>query len=424
MVEKIGPYQIESVLHPGPRRLYKVRAADGRVLALKTIPVEGITPEIRERFSREAAICSTLDHPNLVKVYDSGEADGVLYQAMDLLEGADLGRILADRRPLSWEQKLDIMEQVCEGLQYAHARALVHRDIKPANLFMETSGGVRILDFGMARIESSDLTKVGMAVGTLTYMAPEQIRGEACAPGTDVFAAGVVFYQLAAGRHPFSGEERDLQKILTAILFQTPKPVKELAPDAPDGLDLVLGKALEKNLDRRLRSAADFKQALGLCKITLRLGPPVKAVPPPAEPPRTAAASPAAAPVPPPPIGGPQPAAAKPAEPFDPAKTVVASRAPRPVAPAPPRQPAAAPPPPSSLPKLARKPDTAACPSCTFANPSGATACARCGQPLRAHQIKEPETQTSRLRWAVIALVVVCVLLALLLVSTLVSRNG
>lgn len=110
---------------------------------------------MRQRFNREAAICMELDHPNRVRVYDSGEADGFLYQAMDLLEGADLGKVLAERRPLSWEQKLSLMEQVCDGLTYAHARNLIHRDIKPSNLFLENSGRIRILDFGMARTQSS-----------------------------------------------------------------------------------------------------------------------------------------------------------------------------------------------------------------------------------------------------------------------------
>src|SRR5580658_3614276 len=158
MIQKIGSYQILGILRAGARPLYKAEAADKRIVALKTVPVNGVTPEERERFLREAQICAGLDHPNLMKVEDSGEADGILYQAMDLLEGSDLSNIFGENRLFSWEEKLSIMEQVCEGLDYAHQRSLVHRDIKPANIFLETSGHVRVLDFGMVKTSSSNLT--------------------------------------------------------------------------------------------------------------------------------------------------------------------------------------------------------------------------------------------------------------------------
>ncbi len=385
----IGPYQIEGVLRKGPRPLYRARAADGRVLALKTMATAGITAEERQRFQREAAICKTLDHPNVVRVYDAGEADGVLYQAMDLLEGADLSQALAERRPLSWEEKLSIMEQVCEGLAYSHGRSLVHRDIKPANLFVEKSGRVRILDFGMARVEASTLTKVGSAVGTITYMAPEQIRGETCTAASDVFAAGVVFYELATGKHPFAGGETDLSKILTAIMFQAPAPLKAEAPDAPDGLDLVLNKALEKNAKARVQNAGDLKQALALCRITLKLRPaagagakaqesdPGKTIVMPGAAQIAAAAR--KAPAPPPPVAGPEP-------------------------PAPPRP--------------APSPEFRYCSSCTHANPKDAQVCARCGLPLTAQRAPTAEAGSPvfPLQWAVAAAVALGILLLLWLI--------
>ena len=116
----------------------------------------------------------------------------------------DLNKAIASGRQFSWSDKLSIMEAVCAGLQYAHQLGLVHRDIKPANLFLENSGNTRILDFGMAREGSSELTRAGSAVGTLNYMAPEQIRGETCTAATDVFATGIVFQQLSTGLHPFA----------------------------------------------------------------------------------------------------------------------------------------------------------------------------------------------------------------------------
>ena len=270
-MQKIGVYELIESLYSGPRPLYKAKAADGRVLALKTAPISSLTPEMRERFNREAQACSTLDHPNVIRVHDFGEADGVLYQAMDLLEGADLSKIFASGRQFAWEHKLSIMEQVCDGLQYAHGRGLVHRDIKPANIFIEYAGRVRILDFGMARVDTSTLTIAGSAVGTLNYMAPEQVRGEICTFASDIFSAGIVFYQLAGGRHPFSAKYSNVGQIMNGILFDTQPPLAESAPDAPEGLEFILGKALEKDPARRLQSAADLKQALSLCRVTLKM---------------------------------------------------------------------------------------------------------------------------------------------------------
>ncbi len=251
MKERIGQYQILGLVSEGRGPLYRARTAEGRVLALKAIPAEGANEAARQRFSREAAISTTLDHPNLVRVWDAGEADGFFYLAMDLLEGCDLKQLLAERRELSWPQKLSVMDQICAGLEYVHSRNLVHRDIKPANVFLEDSGRVRILDFGVARVASSKLTRPGSAIGTVGYMAPEQVLGETCTPASDVFAAGIVLYELATGQHPFAGKRKDPSRIMTAILFRTPPSIKGLVPDAPDGLDVVISQALEKNALRR-----------------------------------------------------------------------------------------------------------------------------------------------------------------------------
>ena len=392
----IGPYEVLETIHRGPRPLYKVRAPDGRLLALKTASAAGLNAEMRERFNREAAICRELSHPNLVQVYDCGEADGVLYQAMELLHGADLGKVLAERRLLAWDEKISIMEQVCDGLGYAHARGLVHRDIKPANLFLETSGRVRILDFGMARVEASNLTAAGSALGTLTYMAPEQIRGEKCTAATDVFAAGIVFYELATRKHPFLGSSGDVARMLTAAMFQAPPPLKDLAPDAPEGLELVLSKALEKESEKRVQNADDLRQALALCRITLKLRPPAPAP--------VSLGAPAA------------PAAAAAEEPFDAAKTVVVKRSPAPPAAAPASKPPVAPPPPPRppMPKL----DLTFCPACTYGNPKGAESCQRCGLPLTVAvqpAAPEPEAAPAYLRWLVIALAAAVAVLLLIL---------
>ena len=369
-MQKIGVYQLIESLYSGPRPLYKAKAPDGRVLALKTAPVSSLTPEMRERFNREAETCSTLDHPNVIRVHDFGEADGVLYQAMDLLEGADLSKIFGSGRQFAWEHKLSIMEQVCDGLQYAHSRGLVHRDVKPANIFIEYAGRVRILDFGMARVDASTLTIAGSAVGTLNYMAPEQVRGETCTFASDIFSAGIVFYQLAGGRHPFSAKYSNVGQIMNGILFDMPPPLVESAPDAPEGLEFILSKALEKDPNRRLQTAADLKQALSLCRVTLKM--------------RAQAGGGS-------PLSGATPVVRD--GPKDEDKTV-AIRA-QGIPPGPPRgapsgvsippPPSPVPPPPvSTVSKPPASQNAVYCPSCTHANPPGALFCQRCGQPLAA----------------------------------------
>jgi serine/threonine-protein kinase len=386
---KIGTYEILGDLRPGLRPLYKAKAADGRIVALKTISTDGIADDVRERFKREGEISRLLDHPNIVRVYESGEADGVLYLAMELLEGCDLRKVIAENRAPSWEQKLSIMEQVSEGLAFAHSKNLVHRDIKPANLFLEDSGRVRILDFGMARVQASNLTMAGMAVGTLLYMAPEQVRGEPCTAAADIFAAGIIFYELASGKHPLAAGERDIAKILQGIMFGVPTPMGELVTGAPDGLDIIITRALQKDPAKRLQSAADLKRALGFCAIGLTSGPAV--------------ATPAAA-------GAPKP--------VDLEKTTVMPVRPRsapaaPAAPAPAAQPKSTPP---KAPFIApQQPKAIFCPTCTTPNPKDAVVCEKCGTPLSARRAKTVEPSGLTLSWkavAVIGSICVAILLA------------
>ena len=370
---KIGSYEILSDLRPGLRPLYKAKAADGRIVALKTISTDGIADDVRERFKREGEISTSLDHPNIVRVYESGEADGVLYLAMELLEGCDLRQVIAENRAPGWEQKLSIMEQVSEGLAFAHSKNLVHRDIKPANLFLENSGRVRILDFGMAKVQASNLTMAGMAVGTLLYMAPEQVRGEPCTAAADVFAAGLVFYELATGKHPLAAGERDVAKILQGIMFGVPTPLAELVTGAPDGLDIILARALQKDPAKRLRSAADLKRALALCAMGVTSGP--------------AAGTPAAGAAPP----------------VDMEKTTVMPRRPA----APPR-PAPEPQPQSTPPKASvppQKPKEVFCPTCTSPNPPGAVVCEKCGTPLSARRGNVAEPSGLTLSWKAVAVI-------------------
>lgn len=378
---RIGEFEILGILQPGPRPLYRARAADGRVAALKTVSAAGLTAEMRERFLREFQISASFDHPNLLRTWASGEADGVLFQAMDLLEGCDLDDALAARRAFTWDERLTVMEQVADGLAYLHARAIVHRDVTPANIFLESSGRVRLLDAGMARSEGSQLTELGMAVGTMLYMAPEQVRGEACTPATDVFAAGIVFYLLATGAHPFKQGTENVAEILKRVLFEPPA-LSELGPDAPDGLDFVLGKALAKDPVQRLQTGADLKHGLGLCRIMLRLQR--------AAPPGSGAA--------------------------DLGKTIVVPRpavvdiGSRPATAAAPAMPLASPA--ASQPAQKR---VTFCPMCTAPNAPDAEICVKCGAPLRAPVLgKEggPPDRTWTVQSAIAAAVFVAMMIA------------
>jgi serine/threonine protein kinase len=445
-MDKIGPYQILETVRRGA--LYRAKGKDGNEVALKAVAVAGLTPEARERFTREAEICRSLDHPNLVKVFDAGEADGYLYQAMEMLQGADLSKVLAENRHFTWDGKLSIMEQIADGLEYAHARHLVHRDIKPANVFLENSGRVKVLDFGMARVAESELTRVGSTVGTANYMAPEQIRAERCTAATDVFSAGIVFFQLASGRHPFSARDRSLPQVVNAIVFEPTPKLSEFCPDAPEGLEFILNRALEKDPARRIQNAGDLKQALGLCRMTMGMTPrPV--APAPASPDdagktrvmQSPAVSPSALPEEDPgktrvirrptPDAPASPVPLASAAPREEAETRVLKRPGPGFVPTPPPTPAPPPPVVAQPPRVAQhtsRPSASNpaalqfrfCPICTASNPPDARVCQRCQSPLGGGGAAGQPLKQSQ--WPLYVAIGVAVVLAIILAIVLVTR--
>jgi serine/threonine-protein kinase len=269
-MEKSFPYELIEKIAGGQQTVYRAKDAAGRIVVVKAAPKASLTPDMRERFQREIEVASQFDHPNLLRVEASGETADMVFQVTEALEGADLARLLREKRVFTWDEKLSIMEQIAAALDYAHRRNVLHRDIKPANVFLENSGNVKLLDFGMARTQNSSLTMAGLSLGTLSYMSPEQIRGEQSTAVSDVFSAAMVFYELASGVHPFSG--RDVGAVLSSILFQSPTPLKELTPDAPDGLDIILNRALEKEPTRRFGSAVELRQAVAVCTELFRAG--------------------------------------------------------------------------------------------------------------------------------------------------------
>jgi serine/threonine protein kinase len=240
-----------------------VYAADdetmGRRVAVKVMMADlEDEPETRERFYREARVTGQLVHRNIVTVYDLGEDYGRPYIVMELLRGVPLGEYLQRPDARSLDTKIDLMLQICEGLQVAHERGVIHRDIKPNNLFVQLDGSLKILDFGVARLATSTLTANGFLVGTPEYMSPEQAMGRTVDARSDVFSAAAVCYFIVTGRPPFGSQ--DLPKVLNAVMFNPPAPFNE--GEAPEALAEVLLKALEKDPARRHRSCSEMAAEL------------------------------------------------------------------------------------------------------------------------------------------------------------------
>ncbi|HEX4560476.1 MAG TPA: serine/threonine-protein kinase [Gemmatimonadales bacterium] len=233
-----------------------------RFVALKLLnPSFGRTQELRERFHREARAAAALQHPNIVTVYDLGESDGQLFIAMELVEGRDLSDLIAVRAPLPLEHKLDLVIELLQGLGYAHARGVIHRDIKPSNVRIAADGRVKIMDFGIARLQNADRTgSGGVIVGTPSYMAPEQITNGEITPATDVFAVGCLLYELLTYERPFEAET--VHGVFYQVLSTTPKPLRTVAPSIPASLERVALKAMAKTPDERFTTADEFRSSL------------------------------------------------------------------------------------------------------------------------------------------------------------------
>src|SRR3989454_571004 len=209
-----------------------------RFVALKLLPsAVGRSTDARDRFLREARAAGALQHPNIVTLYELGEADRQLFIAMELVAGRDLSSLIALREPLALERKLDIVIEVLQGLSYAHERGVIHRDIKPSNVRIASDGSVKIMDFGIARLQSAEVTGSGAIVGTPTYMAPEQITNGAITPATDLFAVGCLLYELLSYQKPFEGET--VHGVLYQVLTTDPKPLRTMAPSIPAALVLL-----------------------------------------------------------------------------------------------------------------------------------------------------------------------------------------
>jgi tetratricopeptide (TPR) repeat protein len=277
--ERIGKYQIVGKLGQGAMGEV-FRGHDpvlNRDVAIKRIS-SGLDADesLRKRFKREAEAVALLNHPHIITVYELGFEGDQMYMAMELLEGVDLKHAMAQKK-LGYAEKLATMEQICEGLAFAHARDLVHRDLKPANIHILPGGKVKIMDFGLARTAGSDMTSTGTVMGTPHYMSPEQVKGLKADARSDVFALGCVFYELLSGRKPFDAES--MHGVLFKVMQDDPAPLAEVAPEVPYALVQVVERALAKDPAERFQSAGELLAGLRLARAAGGARPPERAEP-------------------------------------------------------------------------------------------------------------------------------------------------
>ncbi len=247
-----------------------------RKVALKFLPpaIAG-DPHARARFTREAQSASALDHPNIATIYEISEWDGQPFIAMAYYEGETLKQRL-DREPLLLKDIAGVLGDVAAGLEAAHAAGIVHRDLKPANIILTRNGPAKILDFGLAKMMSVDqatatrMTGSGTTVGTVAYMAPEQAQGQAVDQRADVWALGVMLYEMLTGRLPFEAE--NAPATLLAIITEKPRPVKELRPDVPPELERIVGRALQRDREARTITASDVGHDVAVYRVRVSSG--------------------------------------------------------------------------------------------------------------------------------------------------------
>ena len=267
-LKKLGRYDLIRVLGKGAMGLvYEGRDPNlDRRVAIKTIRVEDLSEQAaadyEHRFRVEARSAARLQHPNIVSVYDSDRDGDIAFLVMEFIQGEDLKHHLDQGKRHSLSETVKIMDDLLSALDYAHRQSIVHRDIKPANLLIEADGRVKLTDFGVARIQDSgDATRTqGTMVGTLKYMSPEQVQGRPVDARADLFAAGIVLYQLLTGKRPFDGES-DFA-VIQQVVGHIPAAPSSVNPDLPPAIDVVVAMALAKSRDQRFTTAQAFAAAL------------------------------------------------------------------------------------------------------------------------------------------------------------------
>ena len=267
---KLGKYQILRELGRGAMGVV-YEAFDTvieRPVALKMLRTDLYAPEqlpdVRARFKREAHSAGRLSHPHIVTIFDYGEHEGTPYIAMDLMTGEELSRSLESGARMGLPQVVRVMEQLLGALTYAHEAGVVHRDIKPSNVFVLRDGSIKVVDFGLARIEASNLTETGTLLGTPAYMSPEQFLGLPVDARSDLFSTGVILYQMLTGDRPFTGSPTT---IMQKVLRQDPVEPSVLNPTLSAAWDDLVKRALAKKPDERYQRAIDLLKDLKALKI-------------------------------------------------------------------------------------------------------------------------------------------------------------
>src|SRR6267378_3939267 len=274
---RLGPYEILTAIGAGGMgEVYRARDTRlDRIVAIKVLPTHlADRSELRERFEREARTIASLNHPHICTLFDIGQQDGIDYLVMEFLEGETLAQRLV-KGPLPLEQVLLYAIEISDSLDKAHRKGVTHRDLKPGNIML-TKTGTKLLDFGLAKLKqevapanvplselptaNDPLTAEGSIVGTMQYMAPEQLEGKEVDARTDIFAFGVVVYEMATGRRAFEGKSQ--ASLIAAILEREPPPMSSLQPMTPLVLDRVVRRCLVKDPDNRWQTAHDLMSEL------------------------------------------------------------------------------------------------------------------------------------------------------------------
>ena len=269
----IGRYEvIERVGRGGMGVLYRGRdPVLDREVAIKVMAGDFTADEsARTRFYREARASARLQHRNIVTIFEFAEDNGTPYISMEFLRGMSLSQRMQSGPPLTLVQKLDIITQLLTGLHYAHEQGIVHRDVKPANIWLLEDGTVKLLDFGIAKIAASTMTSAGSVLGSAFYMAPEQVTGREVDGRADIFAAGVVLYELITTHRPFEGESPTV--VMMKIVNEEPQPITKFVSDLPPALVAAVMKALNREPARRFPHAGDFGAELRLLRLSAERG--------------------------------------------------------------------------------------------------------------------------------------------------------
>jgi eukaryotic-like serine/threonine-protein kinase len=264
-VRSIGRYRVEGLLGTGAMgEVYRAHdPAIDRLVAIKVVRPELVAgsggEQLLERFRREARAAGRRFHPNIVAIWDFGDDNGMPFLVMELVEGRSLDQVIKSSGPLPPGRSVDIIAQVLSALGFAHENGIVHRDIKPSNIMILQDDRVKVADFGIARLEASEFTIVGDLLGTPAYMAPEQLSGGPIDHRTDLFAAGVILFEMLTGVKPFRG--KSITEIMSFMEKRGPEDIRTLNPAVPEALKHVIGKSVAFDPAERYADAAAFSKA-------------------------------------------------------------------------------------------------------------------------------------------------------------------